>query len=124
MKKLLGIMLGIVVVAAMSVYAAEGGAKGKGKAEGKGGHGAPGAAFAKMDTNGDGSLNLEEFVAARSKAGALDEKKKAGVEKQFKAMDADSDGKLTKEEMATWQKAHPPKAKPAEGAAAPAADKK
>lgn len=124
MKKLLGIMLGIVVAAAMSVYAAEGGAKGKGKGEAKGGHGAPGAAFAKMDSNGDGSLSLDELVASRSKAGALDDQKKAAVEKQFKAMDADSDGKVTKEEMQAWQKAHPPKAKPAEGAAAPAGEKK
>ena len=41
--------------------------------------------FALMDTDGDGTLSLEEFQAAHAKI--------------FKAMDANNDGKLTLEEM-------------------------
>lgn len=125
MKKLLSIMLGIVVASAMTVCAAEGGAKGK--AEGKGGHGAPGGMFKKMDADGNGSLSLDEYTAAMSKGAAPDEKKKAAIEKRFKAADSNGDSALSKEEMEAYAKAHPAKPKDkAPEAAAPAAggDKK
>lgn len=122
MKKLLSIMLGIVVASAMTVCAAEGGAKGK--AEGKGGHGAPGGAFKKMDADGNGSVSLDEYTAAMTKGVAPDEKKKAGIEKRFKAIDSNGDNALSKDEMEAYAKAHPakPPAKDkAPEAAAPAA---
>ena len=43
-----------------------------------------GKKFEKMDTNADGVISHEEFLAK--------------AEKRFKKMDADSDGKITKEE--------------------------
>jgi Ca2+-binding EF-hand superfamily protein len=51
-------------------------------------------AFAKADTNSDGSVTEAEFVAARSKKGDDSAAKKA-----FGRLDKNSDGKLSKEEF-------------------------
>jgi len=55
----------------------------------------PAAMFAKVDTNSDGKISLEEFLA--SPRGKKDPVK---AEEAFKRMDKDSDGSLTPEEMA------------------------
>ena len=52
--------------------------------EGKGCSGHKGKMFERTDTNGDGVISHEEFSAK--------------AERRFKKMDADSDGKVTKEE--------------------------
>jgi Ca2+-binding EF-hand superfamily protein len=44
--------------------------------------------FALMDTDGDGTLSVEEFQTAHAKI--------------FKAIDANKDGKVTPEEMETF----------------------
>jgi Ca2+-binding EF-hand superfamily protein len=53
----------------------------------------PEAQFAKMDTNGDKKLSLEEFKGKRTGD------KATKAEEQFKKMDKDSDGALTLEEF-------------------------
>lgn len=65
-------------------------------AEGKkgGGKGAD-EAFAKADTNSDGSVNEAEFIAAAAGKGKED-----ALKKRFATMDKNSDGKLSKEEFA------------------------
>ena len=50
--------------------------------------------FAIMDTDGDGTLSLEEFQAAHAKI--------------FKAMDANKDGKLTLEEIEMFMRGGSP----------------
>jgi len=50
--------------------------------------------FALMDTDGDGTLSLEEFQAAHAKI--------------FKAMDANKDGKLTLEEIEMFMRGGSP----------------
>lgn len=65
---------------------------GGGPAMGPGG-GKPGAMFQKCDTNNDGKLSKEEFMACRNQRAAA----------HFDKIDANHDGYVTKEEM---QKAH------------------
>ncbi|MES2696178.1 MAG: EF-hand domain-containing protein [Verrucomicrobiota bacterium] len=54
-----------------------------------------GAAFAKADTNSDGSVSEAEFIAAAAGKGKED-----SLKKRFASMDKDSNGKLSKEEFA------------------------
>lgn len=75
-----------VLALASFVNAAEGDAK-KPKAD-------PAKAFAKLDTNSDGSLSKEEFLASPQA-----KKDAAKAEKAFGGKDKDKDGKLTKEEF-------------------------
>ena len=58
----------------------------------------PEEAFKKLDTNGDGSLSLDEF-----KAGPRGLKDPAKAEEIFKKMDKDSDGKVTLEEFKAFR---------------------
>ena len=62
-----------------------GGMMGHGMSHGMMGRGMYRIMFALMDTDGDGTLSLEEFQAAHAKI--------------FKAMDANNDGKLTPAEI-------------------------
>jgi Ca2+-binding EF-hand superfamily protein len=53
----------------------------------------PAKAFAKKDTNGDGSLSLEEFKKG------MPEKALSGADKRFSKIDADGNGKLSLDEF-------------------------
>jgi hypothetical protein len=59
-----------------------------------GGRPNPEEIFKKLDTNGDGSISLEEF-----KAGPRAQKDPAKAEEAFKKMDTNGDGKVTLEEF-------------------------
>jgi Ca2+-binding EF-hand superfamily protein len=50
--------------------------------------------FKKLDTDGDGTISLEEF-----KAGPMGKKDPAKAETLFKKKDKDGDGKLSSEEL-------------------------
>ena len=50
--------------------------------------------FKRLDTNGDGTVSLEEF-----KAGPRGQRNPERAEEAFKRMDKDGDGKLTLEEL-------------------------
>ena len=78
-----------LIALAATVNAAEGDKKpegGKKKAD-------PEAMFKKIDSNGDGSISKEEFMAGPGKKDA------AKGEQMFTAKDKDKDGKLSKEEF-------------------------
>lgn len=60
--------------------------------------------FAKLDTDADGKVSLEEYVAM-----GKDEKKKANLGKMFKKLDKDKDESLSLEEMSKTKKKAPKK---------------
>ena len=66
----------------------------------------PAAAFAKLDTNGDKSVSLDEM-----KAGPMGKKDPAKAEEMFKKKDKDADGKLTLEEFSAKPEKKPKKDK-------------
>jgi Ca2+-binding EF-hand superfamily protein len=59
----------------------------------------PEAIFKKLDSNSDGAVSKEEYLASKK---AQKDPDKAG--KHFDKLDANKDGKLTKEEMAAGEK--------------------
>jgi len=71
-----------------------GGMMGHGMSHGMMGRGMYRIMFALMDTDGDGTLSLEEFQAAHAKI--------------FKAMDANNDGKLTPAEIEMFMRGGSP----------------
>ena len=116
MKTLLT-LCALAVCSAMTLHAADEG-KPKKPGEGKPGEGKPNPEeiFKKLDTNSDGSVSKEEFMA-----GPRAKEDPAKAETRFKALDKNNDGKLTLEEfkagMGGGKKGGPGKAggkKPAE----------
>ncbi len=87
------ILTSIIAVAALSFAVTTASAAKPGKGEKK--KGDPAAMFAKIDSNSDGSISLDEW-----KAGPAGKKDAVKAEEVFKKKDKDSDGKLTKEEAA------------------------
>ncbi len=87
--------LGALLLSASLALAADGDKPKKpGGDAGKGPRGNPEAVFKKADSNGDGSLSKDEFLATpRAKEDP------AKAEKIFAAKDKDGDGKLSKEEF-------------------------
>ena len=80
-------LLSVLAITA-SVHAADD-AKGKGKGAD------PEKVFAKLDSNSDGKISKEEFMA-----GPAAKKDAAKAEESFGKKDKNKDGSLTKEEMA------------------------
>jgi Ca2+-binding EF-hand superfamily protein len=70
-------------------------------------HPEPAEVFLKMDTDGDGSLSLAEFLA--SPAG---QKGLAQAEEFFKRMDKDGDGSVSRDEFRAAHQPQPPPVKP------------
>ncbi len=63
--------------------------------------------FKKLDTNGDGFLSKEEFLAPAAKA-KDPEKAKAHREELFNKLDTNKDGKISLEEYLAGAKKHEP----------------
>jgi hypothetical protein len=93
--------IGMLAVATALCYGQEGE---KPKGPGKGKHPKAEQVFKKIDTNGDGSLSLEEF-----KAGPRAQKNPEKAEQIFKKMDADSSGGVSLEEFKNFRPPHPPR---------------
>jgi hypothetical protein len=96
----------VLSIAAMAVATTlsfgEEGQKPKGPGKGK----RPNAEriFKRLDTNGDGSLSLEEF-----KAGPRAQKNPEKAEQIFAKMDSDSSGGVSLEEFKNFRPPHPPR---------------
>ncbi|RBP43691.1 EF hand domain-containing protein [Roseimicrobium gellanilyticum] len=86
--------LGAMLLSATLALAAEGDKPGKPPGGGDRPRGNPEEFFKKLDTNSDGAISKEEYLASpRAKENA------ERAEKGFAAKDKDKDGKLTKEEF-------------------------
>lgn len=106
MKKTMILTLALTLVAGLAVAAGE---KGKEKAK------ADPAKRAEMmikqcDKDGDQKLSMAEYASSKMVEKMKEKGGDAAVEKSFKARDKDSDGFLSKDELAA-----PPKAKGKEG---------
>lgn len=84
MKRIVVTMLALAVSIGLSQIASAKDAPKKSKG---------GGIFAKLDTNGDDKLSLEEFTAGKT------DKALEAAKKRFAKLDADGDGSVTKEEM-------------------------
>jgi len=86
----------LAICGAFTLHAADGD-KPRKPGEGKPGEGKrnPEEMFKKLDSNGDGAVSKDEYLAA-----PFAQKDKAMAEKRFGAQDKDKDGKLSKEEFA------------------------
>ncbi len=80
-------ILSVLALTSFTLNAAEGDAPAKKKAD-------PAKAFAKLDTNSDGSVSKEEWAASPQA-----KKDAAKADKMFAGKDKDKDGKLSKEEF-------------------------
>jgi hypothetical protein len=85
----------VVLVGLVTVFFIAGMAFAQGGGQGQGGQGAPGLGcqerFDSLDTNKDGQVTKDEFMAAPHHRG--------NAEQMFKAMDVNGDGFLTKDEF-------------------------
>jgi len=111
-------LLALTICGAMTLRAADAEKPKKPGAEGKKGN--PEEMLKKMDTNNDGSVSKEEFLAS-----PIGQKDKDRAEKMFAAKDKNKDGKLDKEEFAARPEGKPGKPgeapkKPADAPAKPA----
>lgn len=116
MKKhswLAALVLGLGVALCLSASAADDkGVQGKGRPGGD-----PEARFKAMDTDGNGTISLEEHKAGHEKRIAamkermgdkFDASKVPNPEESFKKIDTDGNGQLSKEEMQAAHKARAP----------------
>ncbi len=95
MKSIITILSVLAIAAGVIAADAKGDGKGKGK-----GKGDPAKAFARLDTNGDGKLSKEEFLASPAA-----KKDPAKAEQTFGKRDKNGDGFLSQEEFAPAKKA-------------------